>query len=147
MPRKKNVTPKTLLQVEVPIPMAGALDLVAAQRDVSRAALVRAILSEFLEIKFGSQLREAMVRWQTYGTDVMNTFLKETVPALKNAPLPEVEPGPALTEAPPQEKSSLTKVEESLTKAFAEENELEAPVVEDDGGPTPKFFPPKYGWE
>lgn len=147
MPRKKNVTPKTLLQVEVPIPMAGALDLVAAQRDVSRAALVRAILSEFLEIKFGSQLREAMVKWQTYGSDVMNTFLKETVPALKAVPTPEIVPGPALTTPPPEEKSSLTKVEESLSKAFAEEHDLEAPEHADDGGPTKTYFPPKYGWE
>lgn len=161
MPRKKNVTPKTLLQVEVPIPMAGALDLVAQTKGVSRAWLVRAILSEYLEIKFGPDLRDAMVKWQRYGADVMNTFLKEAVPALKDAPAPEVEraenegmpsppdiePGRAITTEPEEHKSARTRVEESLMRQFVEERGLEAPVTEDDGTATPEYFPRKFAWE
>jgi hypothetical protein len=80
----KSATPKANLQVEMPTTMVAALDLIAksARRGegVTRSHLVRAVLAEYIELKLGPDLRNAIAAWDKHGGDVLMEFMRQTVP-------------------------------------------------------------------
>lgn len=81
MARPKPATPRANLQVEMPVTLIAALDLLASRANngsgITRSHLVRAILAEYVELKLGPDLRKAIAVWDKHGGDLLMTFMKQ----------------------------------------------------------------------
>lgn len=115
--------------------------MLAGRANISRSALVRSVLAEYVEIKLGPRVREAVAAWTKHGEDVLQAFVREHIgiaPEVAVGRDPGFEPKYMEEEqdnAPPTaneqnigERSKVEPIGDSLTKDFATQKEVSAPT-------------------
>jgi hypothetical protein len=80
------------LQLRCPVVLGAALDLIAERANggegISRSALIRSVLAEFVELKLGPNLRKAITAWERSGGAMLSEFLRQQVPPVPGEPEP-----------------------------------------------------------
>lgn len=151
MPRRKSLAPRMNLQCEVPPTLIAALDLIAQNarggEGVTRSHLIRSVLTEYVELKLGSDFRAALVAHERFGGDVLQEFVRAAVRASSTiVPSVDVLPDSARYQTlPPGELYPDPAHEASLSDA---DPATVAPVVDAEQykadnplAPLPRHFP------
>ena len=146
MPRRKFGAYN--LQIDVPPLIVQALDMLAMRAHVSRSALVRAVLSEYIELKMGPRIRKAIAVWETHGKEVIAEFMRQQLPDtgfVTPTPIPleklehleknfedEQEKRPPAANPPIMKVGPRVSIPESVQPEFAIKYKLQAPRLSEE---------------